>query len=333
MVLVDAIFLIEFLLRYSHGDLRDENDCIFGIPMMFPDVKNDLLMLENQLPLFILEDLFSLYNRESGGVAKLLSIQFLIDQVSCSFGVELKQHFVDPSQVEGQHFVDPSQVEGQHFVDLLRNLLVAPLLKEKLKGETLSAIAPSIEKLHLAGGKIHGETSNPNLFAIRFDDNWILKNGIPCILKNGTLKIPKLRIEDSTELILRNLIAIEQCSMSKDPIICHYVILMDMLVDSPKDAELLVKHKIVENALLGGDDELSSMINRLSRGIVCDTDDFYYSALCEKMGKFCNSNWPKWMKNLRSKYFNTPWATLSVVAAVVLLIFTAIQTIFSVYPR
>ncbi|KAL6212084.1 hypothetical protein ACLB2K_017305 [Fragaria x ananassa] len=364
MVLVDAIFLIEFLLRYLFGHLRDENDCIFGIPMMLPDVMTDLLMLENQLPLFILEDLLSLYNGESRGGAKRLAIVFLINQASGSFGVKL-----DTDDYS-------SQVEGQHFVDLLRNLLMAPLSEEeKLKGETLSAIAPSIEKLHLAGGKIHGETSIPNMFAIRVDDNWILKsrilkNGIP---KFGILKIPKLRIADPTELILRNLIAFEQYSMSKYlkiiqrtrpislfthraqphptisqtisplnfrvhrigshkyPIICHYVMLMDMLVDSPKDVELLFKHKIVENALLGDDHELSRMINRLSKGIVCDTDNFYYGALCGKMDKFCNSNWPKWIQNLRSRYFNTPWTTLSVVAAVVLLILTAIQTICSIY--
>ncbi|XP_004292994.1 PREDICTED: UPF0481 protein At3g47200-like [Fragaria vesca subsp. vesca] len=203
MVLVDAIFLIEFLLRYPHGDSEDKNDYIFEIPMMLPDVQTDLLMLENQLPLFILEDLFSLYNPESDGGAKRLSIEFLLYQAGGSFGVKL-------------------------------------------------------------GGKIHGETSIPNLFAIRFDDKWILKSRIP---KNGILKIPKLKINDSTELILRNLIAFEQCSMS-NPIICHYVILMDMLVDSSKDVELLVKHKIIENDLLGDDHELSSMINRLSKRIV-----------------------------------------------------------------
>ncbi|KAL6208191.1 hypothetical protein ACLB2K_019142 [Fragaria x ananassa] len=360
MVLVDAIFLIEFLLRYQFDQLRDENDCIFGIPRMLPDVVTDLLMLENQLPLFILEDLLSLYNGESRGGAKRLAIMFLINQASDSLGVKLDTAVKLDTGVKLDTWVKlvtdyySSRVKGQHFVDLLRNLLMTPLLEEeklkgetlsaiapsmtprseeeKLKGETLSPIAPCLEKLHLAGGKIHGETSILNMFAIRFDDNRILKSRIlkNWIPKFGILKIPKLRIADPTELILRNLIAFEQCSMSKYPIICHYVMLMDMLVDSPKDVELLFKHKIVENALLGDDHELSSMINRLSKGIVCDTD-FYYGALCGKMDKFCNSNWPKWIKNLRSIYFNTPWTTLSVVAAVVLLILTAIQTICSIY--
>ncbi|KAL6216978.1 hypothetical protein ACLB2K_010196 [Fragaria x ananassa] len=320
MVLVDAIFLIEFLHRYGRI-LRDENDCIFGTPIMYPDVQTDLLMLENQLPLFILDDLLSVYNPESGEGAKQLSVKFLKIQARVIFGVNLD---IDDYS---------SQVEGQHFVDLLRNLLVAPLSEEeKLKGTTKYATAPSIEKLHLAGGKIHGETSIPNMFAIRFYDNWILKsrilkNGIP---KYGILKIPKLRIGLTTELILRNLIAFEQCSMSNHQIICHYVILMDKLVDSPKDVELLVKHKIVEN-LLADDHELSSMFNGLANGIISNSENFYYGALCGKMDKFCNSNWPKWKQNLRSRYFNTPWTTLSVVAAVVLLILTAIQTICSIY--
>ncbi|PRQ27161.1 hypothetical protein RchiOBHm_Chr6g0302351 [Rosa chinensis] len=85
IILVDAIFVIhEFLFRYWHPKLLDESDCIFGEPMMTYDIWMDLLVLENQLPFFILEDLFYLdifpisseYSNRFDGVERL-SIMFL----------------------------------------------------------------------------------------------------------------------------------------------------------------------------------------------------------------------------------------------------------------
>ncbi|PQQ02480.1 UPF0481 protein [Prunus yedoensis var. nudiflora] len=58
MVLVDAAFIIELLLKYSFPVLRDENDRIFNKPLMLQDVWSHLQLLENQLSFFILEDLF-----------------------------------------------------------------------------------------------------------------------------------------------------------------------------------------------------------------------------------------------------------------------------------
>ncbi|KAL6212085.1 hypothetical protein ACLB2K_017306 [Fragaria x ananassa] len=306
MVLVDAIFLLEFLLRSSNDILQDENDCIFGTPKMLPDVANDLLMLENQLPLFILEVLLSLYNRESRGYAKRLYIKFLM---SFSLMAGYKNEYL-------LRF----QVKGQHSVDLLRNLLLltAPRSEERENPTGETETAPTIERLHLSGVKfINGGESITGLFDITFN-------------KHGILKIPKLRTDDTTELILRNLIAFEQCSNSNDRIISDYVSLMDMLIDSPRDVELLVKHNIIENDLGGGDKDVANMINGLSAGIIY-YQDFYYDSLCGKLNTYCSSRRHKWIAKLRSDYFHNPWSTISVVAAVVLLILTAIQTICAVY--
>ncbi|KAI5355032.1 hypothetical protein L3X38_007927 [Prunus dulcis] len=46
------------MLRYHFKELRDDNDWIFKKPWMLTNIVPDMLLLENQLPLFILEDLF-----------------------------------------------------------------------------------------------------------------------------------------------------------------------------------------------------------------------------------------------------------------------------------
>ena len=60
MVLVDAVFLIEFFLRVYKPDCRTDDDPIFGRSFLYADVRHEILLLENQLPLFIPNDLFNL---------------------------------------------------------------------------------------------------------------------------------------------------------------------------------------------------------------------------------------------------------------------------------
>ncbi|KAK9929520.1 hypothetical protein M0R45_026616 [Rubus argutus] len=305
--------------------------CIFRVPDRLRRVCKEAYT--PRLPFFILKDLFDGVNCVDKKLNLLvLSHNFLADGSSTFEGMLDNLESINSSEVK-------------HFVDLLRKLCIAPILKEKEeeKGTTAAnqslcislrlcpktegkkykdTTAPSISKLHLAGVKfkVAGvkskvETSTTkNLFDIKF--------------VNGILYIPELKTEDSTELILRNLIAFEQCTFDKN-YISDYVSIMDEFLDTSKDVELLVKYGIVENILGGGDDELSTMINSLSTGIIYGSD-FYYGTLCEQLNKFCSSKFNKRIANLRQKYFNTPWATISFFAALILLILTVIQTFCSV---
>ncbi|PRQ20189.1 hypothetical protein RchiOBHm_Chr7g0225421 [Rosa chinensis] len=312
IILVDAVFIIEFLLRYSYLELRNENDCIFGTPKMIDDVWPDLVMLENQLPFFILEHLFGLntFLAPSEDTDTLdfgrLSILHLCHQF-------LNQ---DVRRIGGtlDNLKAVSEEEVQHLVDFFRKLYIAPLFKPQSAGQPKQVTAPSIEELHRAGVKFKFR-STKNLFDIRF--------------KDGILEIPKLEISDSTELILRNLIAFEQC-IWKGNYISDYVGIMDQFVNTPKDVELLVHYGIVEHMLGGGNDELCTMINSLTTEVKIYPTKFYYGTVCEDLNKFCSLLWHKRMANLRHNYFNTPWKTISFIAAVFLLIFTAVQTICSI---
>ncbi|XP_010432793.1 PREDICTED: putative UPF0481 protein At3g02645 isoform X2 [Camelina sativa] len=60
MLVVDGSFLVELLLRSRNPLLRDEKDRIFGKPMMIADVCRDMLLIENQLPFFVVKGLFLL---------------------------------------------------------------------------------------------------------------------------------------------------------------------------------------------------------------------------------------------------------------------------------
>ena len=58
MILVDAAFVIELLWRKTLKEVK-ENDRLLSRPWKVLDVTNDMMLLENQLPFFIFEDIVS----------------------------------------------------------------------------------------------------------------------------------------------------------------------------------------------------------------------------------------------------------------------------------
>ncbi|BBN69768.1 Plant protein of unknown function D [Prunus dulcis] len=114
----------------------------------------------------------------------------------------------------------------------------------------------------------------------------------------------------------------------EDNYLNDYVSIMGRFANTPKDVELLVEFGIFQTA--GTTSVVSSMITKLASEALFFVDRFCYATLCEELNNFCRSSWNKWKANLRQNYFNTPWASISVIAAVVLLTLTLIQTVCSV---
>ncbi|KAH7837368.1 hypothetical protein Vadar_013042 [Vaccinium darrowii] len=149
---------------------------------------------------------------------------------------------------------------------------------------------------------------------------------------HGVLQIPPLEIEDYTETYFRNLIAYEQYFPSNQfCYITDYTTLMDCLIDSPKDVAILSRRGIIHN--LNGDDEVvSKMFNTIRDEIRTQTDQFLYADIFNKVNIRCQKRWSRRMATLNRNYLNSPWALISVLAALVLLLLTSTQTFFAVFP-
>ncbi|ESR45864.1 hypothetical protein WN944_006892 [Citrus x changshan-huyou] len=307
MILLDAAFIIELLLRYHFRQLQKKDDHIFHKPYLIEDIWYDMWLLENQLPFFILEDLFALAAIE------------IPDQHENPIIITVTYEFfkgLEAVQGNRQKFPPYTEVRVEHFLDFLRIChLPSSRNQEKQEGQQYhkGKTAPSVTDLHQAG--VHFSLSKSNdLFAIEF--------------KNRTLHIPKLKLQLETESLFRNLIAFEQRHYSEN-YINDYVFLIHHLVNTAKDVELLVQNGIIENWL--PDKETASMLlNNLSRGTTLLSDSFYFSGLCKGLNDHCKRTCYKWRANLKQNYFNTPWAGISVCGAVFLLILTVIQSVCSV---
>jgi hypothetical protein len=313
IILVDAAFVVEVLLKSFIPKLQDENDRIFKKPWLIQDVWTDMLLLENQLPFFILEDLFGEvhWSQSDGEETATLTFNKLTEEF-------FKSRMESPGIEDRWEEICSGDFKIKHFVDLLRHLQLKPV-KERSESEQMKLkklTMPIVTQLHEAGVRFQVSRSK-NLFDIIFDK------------KKGILKIPSFILSAETELTIRNSLAFEQCHYSEKHI-NDYVIIMNRLVDTRKDIELLVKEGIVENRFSYTRElrEGSNFLNKLADGAILDENNFYFASLSEELNAYYNTSWHKWKANLKQKYFITPWSDISLLAAVFLLIL--IQTVCSV---
>ncbi|KAK0608048.1 hypothetical protein LWI29_024732 [Acer saccharum] len=302
MVLLDAVFLIEIFLRCNPKVCKKVTlDRIFTKPGMIKDIVLDIMLLENQLPIFILEDLFTSAKLDFTGNSMSQLAQFFFKCHICK-GVSIDESLID------LYFS-----KAEHFVDLLRRCLQPPKRDDTERLDD-SEVVPSVTKLHQAGVKFKLATTTENLLDIRFN--------------KGILEIPKLTIGNMTEQLLRNLHIFEGLHCDTN-YMNDYSVILNRLLNTSKDVELLIHVGVIENRILDSEG-VSTLFQQLSKNARVDKENFYYSGLVKDLQSYCKSPCHKWKANLKQNYFNTPWASISVIAAVIILVLTSIQTVCSI---
>jgi hypothetical protein len=300
MVLLDAVFIIEFMKEYSNND---EGPHSFE-PRTILDLREDLILLENQLPFFIIQQIYDKYNRARQ------------DQTATPFFDLLTSHsknYTFLKKVETNESVKKSR----HFTDLLRNFMLngykQPNGARKLNGASKPIMLRySAVKLRAAGVK----------FEVT-EDNCLLN----ITFEKGVLTIPHLEVDYHFERAVRNIMALEQCLYQNEANVCSYIKFMDHLIDSAEDVGLLVGNKIITHRL-GNDAAVSVMINKLCKNI---SDPYTYNGdMCTKMNAHYDNLWNHMKATLELVYFPNVWRGTGTVAAAILLMLTLIQTITSV---
>ena len=168
IILIDAIFILELMVRNFNECW--ESDDLFIADQMSPII-NDLVLLENQLPFFVLEKLFNLNPKLSN-----------ISLIDLSF--KLFEHF-------NVREISPKNVKIEHFTDLIRifQLPQPQNLPKRQTGSEIVTLMYSATQLHEAGVKFRVNSSKC-LLDITFN------------FKNGVLEMPCLELYDDTEALI-----------------------------------------------------------------------------------------------------------------------------------
>ena len=187
MILVDASFILELLFKCSSKSLTSD-DPMVAEPRANA-VRLDLLLLENQLPFFVIEKLHDLAFPSNSYANPCLS----------NYGALLKlsfDYFRDVPCIQlRQVLQDHPIVKVDRFTDLLRTFQLPPPEQQPKDRLQLINQLYSATQLYEAGVKFKlGES--PGCFDIKFE--------------KGVLEIPHLALTDSTEVVIRNITALEQ---------------------------------------------------------------------------------------------------------------------------
>ncbi|KAM1428434.1 hypothetical protein ACFX2I_044762 [Malus domestica] len=117
MMVLDGCFLIELFRKRFSVDQRDENDPVFNVSCMLEYLYHDVLLLENQLPWFVLERLYNLTavkNTTCEGDAPSLT--------------DLVLTFCRQSVTDDRIFNSSMNLPSKilNILDLIRSVIVAP---------------------------------------------------------------------------------------------------------------------------------------------------------------------------------------------------------------
>ncbi|MED6148000.1 hypothetical protein PIB30_049039 [Stylosanthes scabra] len=313
VIFVDSCFILEFLLQIFFA-------AKFHGPVFLPrrlvnSIYYDLFLLENQVPFFVLEKLYNLAfpsTLSSSGNPTypsmlLLSLCILPETIiSVDKLLELCK-----SGITGVF----------HFTDLYRKLIL----------RSSQFFQPSASECSREGKVPHLYSATElNELGVKFKVNEKSKCILDLELSSfRTLRIPSIKVDDNTEVVLRNLLAFEQCHCVDEAYLTDYIIFFDFLINTDKDVDLMIKEGIIEN-WLGDSNAVAQMFNSLGVNIMYPDFNEKYSRIFERLNTFCARPCVQKFATLKRDYCNTAWQAAATFAAIFLLILTVIQTVFAV---
>lgn len=174
---------------------------------------------------------------------------------------------------------------------------------------------PSVADLSSAGLKF--APTDGDLTSVRFD------------AKTATLYLPKVKLDNNTEIILRNLVAFEASAAPGAMVFTRYTDFMNGMIDSEADVRLLRQSGIICNHLQS-DGEVASLWNSMGKCVRL-TKVEYLDNVIEDVNRFYNRKWNVAVVEFVNEHIFGSWQFLSLVAAVILLVFTCLQAFCSVY--
>ncbi|KAL1543043.1 UPF0481 protein [Salvia divinorum] len=217
MLVLDGCFIVQLVRKFDRASLRERNDPIFQMNWMINSLQRDLMLFENQLPFFVLCELYDLIE---------------VPGQHSRFWYLLFNFFTSLYPGEGNRqmpIVDPPQVK--HLLDFIHRSWLPPPRgsggsSEVTKPSERLRFISSATRLKEANVKFENRSKGRTLFDVRFE--------------KGVMIMAPLTIEDRTESFLRNLIAYEQYfEHNQNNFVTDYVKVLDCIIDSSTDVAIL----------------------------------------------------------------------------------------------
>ncbi|XP_072984397.1 uncharacterized protein [Typha latifolia] len=279
-------------------------------------ILRDMFLLENQIPYIVLDALMSV---------RKVDIDKFLDQI---VEIEAKGNGAggnDSRNVGGNGSSDVAS-GPQGLAHLLAHLREKHLGQKNDNDGRLGLVEDnswlsfrSAKELSAAGIKLC-QSGSHHMRDVSFEPHYLW----------GKLMLPRMVVDDLTRSRLLNMVAFEMClGAASEYGITSFVWLLDCLIDHADDVKELRKKGILLNAL-GSDEQVADLFNEIATDLTLDQQP--YNEVLKKIASHCGSKTKVFIYQLKDTHFSSPWTTISFVAAVVLLVLTVVQTIFTIRP-
>ncbi|XP_071677599.1 UPF0481 protein At3g47200-like [Lolium perenne] len=296
-------------------------------------VTHDLLLLENQIPFFVVEAIYEVVisNKVAPTTCKSSIVRY-IEMYASFYPTAIRESsrpkdfdhllhlfhmYFRPSSNQDEHHDHTVQHSIHHFLQLGRDYLN-----------------------HLGSSKYH---HFPNRwrratqyheagieFRIRMYSEHTPHSLLDIKLRDGILEIPFLLVDEETNVLFRNFIALEQTCPRVGNDVTAYIIFMAKLMSMPDDVALLARKGVIAHHMRT-DKDVSQLFTRLTKGVVFDFyGNYYLNHLCLALEAYYQNRLHRWVAWLRHNHLSNPWLVVAAVAGVIVLFCTIAQTVLTV---
>nr|AAM98187.1 unknown protein [Arabidopsis thaliana] len=321
MMILDGCFILMLLLIVSRKiDLDMNKDPIFTIPWILASIQSDLLLLENQVPFFVLRTIFDKSGIGSPGDLNRMAFSF--------FNLSIDK----PDTYWAKH----RDRGAKHLLDLNRKTFI-PSMRSMGESET----TPSSKFQHSKGksGEVSSSESTFPLilsakrlrlqgikFRLRSDAESILD----IKLKKNKLQIPLLRLDGFISSIFLNCVAFEQFYTESTNDITSYVVFMGCLLNDQEDATFLNNDKRIIENYFGNENEVSQFFKTICKDVVFDTRRSYLRNVFGGVNEYTSKTYNGVWAGFRHTHFESPWTALSSFAVVFVILLTMTQAAYAI---
>ncbi|MQM20793.1 hypothetical protein Taro_053822 [Colocasia esculenta] len=357
MLITDGCFLIEYFLRKFFDETLDTEGLV-GVGWGFSHLRRDVLLLENQIPFFVLVKLFDNTHIPNKGTTQ--DSQPTLMKIVLNF-LRFKNipHYMLPKANEVHHLLHlyylcmspapPRDKPDLREVDSITSRLLRPWNKaiwspiplafygllylllfyewrpwrrrrdQPYRQETV----PCATELDWAGVK----------FKRRVSQNHEFDSYLNVSFSEGTLEMPFFPVGQSTSSLLRNCIALEQCRPRLGNHFTGYAIFMHNIITTASDASILRKYGIIES-MLGSDKKVAKMFSSLLKGTHLTYRQYYaIDELTKRVKEHCEAPQHRWRAKVVSAFFRSPWAPVTVIAALFGFLISIAQLVLAIARR
>lgn len=311
MMVTDGCFFLDTAWAVNHAMGGTGGGYTAGDPsdpralLIWETIRMDVVAMENQLPLLALQKLETA--RRGGAAVSAGDVNQLVRKF---LTVPLPKNINEPAP---------------HPLGLLRKCFVSTTAADRsspLEQKEWENTMPCALVLTEAG--IDLKKSRTRKFTdVEFKDA-ALKG-----VTKSVLHVPLLRVRYDTEMFLLNMMAFERLHPGAGDEVTSYVSFMRNLINNTADVALLRSKGVLVHTF-GSDKAVARLFNNIYSGGMSPYSKLHH--VQRKVSAHCERRWNKWRAGFVQSYLSNPWVFISLVAAIILVLATLLQTVYTIIP-